>query len=132
MIEFIGFIFNWDDIIATKNQISTILTAGCELVANKLGSAADKVDDFFNPLLANIGDVEVTYDVDVSPDSGKEEDASGEVVDANNSTCANWASERMKNGGLRNSNAVRDDSECFSPFSYIESDEIPLTEICCR
>ncbi|RAQ76530.1 hypothetical protein COH20_010367 [Aspergillus flavus] len=111
LIKFIGFLFNWGDILKTKNQISSLLTTGCDLVANKLGDAAGGVDQFFARLIENIDDLGVEQDVEVSPGTGSDRSESSTVRDAQLSTSVNWAPERMKNGGLKSSNAVKSEND---------------------
>ena len=80
-------------------------------MANKLGDAAGGVDQFFARLIENIDDLGVEQDVEVSPGTGSDRSESSTVRDAQLSTSVNWAPERMKNGGLKSSNAVKSESK---------------------
>ena len=107
LIDFLGFMFDWDDILATKETVSSLITAGCDLAARKVGIAADTVDIFFKDVLAKIDGIEVKKDVSASSNSGKGGDEKSTTVkDAQNSTSFNWAGERMKNGGMKSSQEV--------------------------
>ncbi|KAK2758180.1 hypothetical protein FQN54_004024 [Arachnomyces sp. PD_36] len=111
LIEFIGYLFNWDDILQTKNQVSTLIDAGCDLAAAKAREDASAVDKFFDDLLAKIDGIEIKKDANVSPNSGSDKSQAPAVYDAQHSTSFNWTSERMKNGGLGSSKAVAQNNE---------------------
>ena len=107
LIDFLGFMFDWDDILATKETVSSLITAGCDLAARKVGVAANTVDVFFKDVLAKIDGIEVKKDVSASSNSGKGADEKSTTVkDAQNSTSFNWAGERMKNDGMKSSQEV--------------------------
>lgn len=46
LIDFVGFLFSWDDILATKNTISDLLTAGIEFGGMKISTIRQSVDRF--------------------------------------------------------------------------------------
>ncbi|KAL3422840.1 Vegetative incompatibility protein HET-E-1-like protein 20 [Phlyctema vagabunda] len=107
LIEFIGFIFDWDDILKTKDTVSALITAGCDLAARKVGAAASAVDGYFDGILAKIDGIEAVKDISASSSSGTGNDTSStKVNDAQHSTSFNWTGERMKNGGMSTSSDV--------------------------
>ncbi|KAL2002673.1 hypothetical protein VTN02DRAFT_6208 [Thermoascus thermophilus] len=110
LIEFLGFIFNWGDIVQTKDQFSALITAGFNLARNKMGGAADGVNQYFDGLLAKIDGLEIKKDVNVSPKSGSGYSKPSLIQDSEHGTALNWTSERMKNGGIQTSQAVKEDN----------------------
>lgn len=44
LIEFAGWLFDWEDILATKDSIKSLLNAGLEFGNQKLVTAEQKVD----------------------------------------------------------------------------------------
>ena len=122
LIDFLGFMFDWDDILATKETVSSLITAGCDLAARKVGIAADTVDIFFKDVLAKIDGIEVKKDVSASSNSGKGGDEKSTTVkDAQNSTSFNWAGERMKNGGMKSSQEVAKPGETQSDLQQLSA-----------
>jgi hypothetical protein len=111
LLEFIGFLFSWEDILKTKDQVSSLINAGCDLASTRVGGAATSVHKFFDGLLAKIDGVEVKKDVTASSNSGSDKSQAPVVHDVQHSTSFNWTSELMKNGGLKSSKAVSENSK---------------------
>lgn len=127
LIEFLGFIFNWGDIVQTKDQFSALITAGFNLARNKMGGAADGVNQYFDGLLAKIDGLEIKKDVNVSPKSGSGYSKPSLIQDSEHGTALNWTSERMKNGGIQSSQAVKEDSE-WSSITQTKTEDIRLKD----
>lgn len=99
LVDFIGFIFDWDDILTTKNTISNMLTAGFGYAALKMDDLAEKVDSFFDGVedtIDKLGSSIMTDKHLTAEGNGKK---GSEVEGAQTSTSTSWASERLKNGG---------------------------------
>lgn len=106
LVEFVGFLFNWDDILTTKDTISSLLTAGFGYAAIKIDDITRKVDGFF-------GQLEETVDKFGNSASPTKELTSGadeknkEVQEAQGGTSTTWATERLKNGGAGSNTKVK-------------------------
>jgi hypothetical protein len=108
VVEWIGFIFAWDDILETKNTISSLITAGCDLAANKVGEITTKADNFFASLISDIDNIGVVRDSkELNANSGDGLTSHDIVSSSQNSTSFNWAGERMKNGGAGTSSQIK-------------------------
>ncbi|KAF2835860.1 hypothetical protein M501DRAFT_1007694 [Patellaria atrata CBS 101060] len=94
LIEYLGFLFDWGDILDTKDQVSALITAGCDLAATKVGSTADSLEIFFSGLLAKVdGCIETTKNITASPNSGSNNNNSPVFNDTNGgmgSSLATW------------------------------------------
>jgi hypothetical protein len=44
LCDFVGFVFSWDDILATKMSIKNMINAGFDFAAFKVESVNDKID----------------------------------------------------------------------------------------
>ena len=55
LINWLGFIFNWDDIVTAHNIIVNVANKGFELAETKLGEAENTVADFFDNLKNQLG-----------------------------------------------------------------------------
>jgi len=102
VVEWVGFIFSWDDIIETKNTISSVLTAGIELGQMKVGDVAKTVDGLFVGLLADVDNLMATVDgtQSLSGNSGSQQSGGQSIQDTTSSTKFNWAGERLKTAEL--------------------------------
>ncbi|KAF7870614.1 hypothetical protein EAF04_004358 [Stromatinia cepivora] len=109
VVEWIGFIFSWGDILETKDTISSIITAGVDLAADKVSWVEGKVDAFFVSLLADVDSLGVAYDPskDMNAGSGDNLQDGSQIRGTQESTSYNWASERMKHGGAGTSTEVK-------------------------
>ncbi|KAF7502179.1 hypothetical protein GJ744_006768 [Endocarpon pusillum] len=101
LVDFIGFIFNWGDILTTKDTISQTITAGFGYAANKMDDLAVKVDGFFDRLERIIDQFGDSIKLDKQFSEG-EGDRDKEIKASQTSTSSTWASERLKNGGAAN------------------------------
>ncbi len=104
LVDFIGFIFSWDDIIDTKNTISSLLSAGFEYAAIKVDDLAENVDGFFEGMektIDNLGKDSLPSKSLTQDDGKKEEEENGK-----SSTSSSWIGERLKNGGAGQSTKI--------------------------
>ena len=93
--EFVGFIFNWKDVVETKNSISAVLTATLEAADSWVEQGQNKVNDVFENIeraIQNFGNFGIPEDVSTA-------DAVKGNQQSSCSTSATWALERLKNGG---------------------------------
>jgi hypothetical protein len=92
--DFVGFIFNWDDVVETKNTISAVITATIGAVDGWVEEGQEKINGFFETVEKAIrtpGILDELLSMS-TPDA----------ADAQQPRCmtsATWALERMKNGG---------------------------------
>jgi hypothetical protein len=93
LVDFIGFIFSWGDIIDTKNTISSLLSAGFEYAAIKVDDLAENVDNLGKDNLPSKS---------LTQDDGKQK----EEEDGKSSTSSSWIGERLKNGGAGQSTKI--------------------------
>lgn len=105
LINFIGFIFRWDDILATKNTISSTITAGFGYAALKMDDISTKVDGFFANMEKTVDQFGTSIKLDKQIGNA-ESNKDDKVQDAQTSTSSNWASERLKNGGAGSDTTV--------------------------
>lgn len=98
-MDFIGFIFNWDDILATKNSISSTLTAGLGYAGLKIGDLMNGVDEFFDGLENTIDKFGNSIKTDRQLKEAQELQDSTKGKKNGGDTSINWAAERLKNGG---------------------------------
>lgn len=105
LVDFVGFIFNWDDILTTKDTISSTLTAGFGYAALKMDDLATKVDGFFDGLEKTIDEFGKSIKLDKALSDG-EKGKDPKVEEAQTSTSTTWASERLKNGGAGSNTTV--------------------------
>ncbi|KAH0372867.1 hypothetical protein KCU65_g919, partial [Aureobasidium melanogenum] len=98
LVDFVGFIFDWDDILATKDTISATITAGFGYAAIKMDDLTAKADGFFIYLENAVDEfgTKIKLDKKLSEGTDKKDD---KVDDTSSSTSTGWASERLKNGG---------------------------------
>lgn len=104
LVDFIGFIFSWGDIIDTKNTISSLLSAGFEYAAIKVDDLAENVDGFFEGMektIDNLGKDNLPSK-SLTQDDGKKI----EEEDGKSSTSSSWIGERLKNGGAGQSTKI--------------------------
>lgn len=94
--DFIGFVFNWGDIMATKRTISAFLNAGFGCVNLKIDGLMDSVDEFFDGIESTIDDFGDKFKTNKQLDSKQ---GSAQKDQKKGGTSANWAAERLKNGG---------------------------------
>lgn len=98
LIDFIGFLFAWSDILDTKNTISATITAGLGYAGTKVDSLITKSDAFFDDLSRTVdalGD-----SISTSKRIGTDDaDRDSKSKEAESSTTVSWAQERLKNGG---------------------------------
>ncbi|KAL2817704.1 hypothetical protein BDW59DRAFT_165860 [Aspergillus cavernicola] len=132
LIDFVGFLFNWDDIIATKNQVSALITSGIDLTADKIGLVEDKVKEMLDNVVNNIRGVDL--DKDIKASSGK--DGSERSLETLlHTTADSWMGERLKNGGMMGLSPLEDNldltpdgmarawwKEASEPFANIRGD----------
>lgn len=118
LVEWVGFIFSWGDILETKDTISSIISAGIELGEMKVGDVTNTIDGFFVSLLNDVDSLMVTSNggKSLSGSSGSSYNGSQTVQDTTSSTKFNWAGERLKNGGAGTSTQIVTNSK-FSKSS---------------
>jgi hypothetical protein len=118
LVEWIGFIFSWGDILETKDTISSVLTAGIELGQIKVGDITNTIDGFFVSLLADVDRLMVTQNgtQSLSGSSGSQDSDHQTVEDTTSSTKFNWAGERLKNGGAGTSTQIVTNSKSTPIF----------------
>lgn len=118
LVEWVGFIFSWGDILETKDTISSIISAGIELGEMKVGDVTNTIDGFFVGLLNDVDSLMVTSNggKSLSGSSGSSYNGSQTVQDTTSSTKFNWAGERLKNGGAGTSTQIVTNSK-FSKSS---------------
>lgn len=106
LCDYVGFIFNWQDILETKDTISSIFTAGFGYAANKVDDAVDRMDEIFGKIEDAIDQfgTSVKSSKSISAKTGPRDE---KVDEAQSSTSCLWASERMKNGGAGTSTKVK-------------------------
>ncbi|TXC08244.1 hypothetical protein FocTR4_00004234 [Fusarium oxysporum f. sp. cubense] len=102
LVDFIGFMFNWGDILATKNTISSTITAGLGYAATKMDHIQTKVDGFFTALENTVDQFGSSIKLDKQL-GGKNLSCDQKVSDALSSTSTTWTSERLRNGGASTS-----------------------------
>ncbi|KAG9758073.1 hypothetical protein KCU73_g4084, partial [Aureobasidium melanogenum] len=98
LVDFIGFIFNWDDILATKDTISATITAGFGYAAIKMDDLTAKADGFFTDLEKTVDEfgTKIKLDKKLNEKAGDKDENEDNKT---SSTSTTWASERLKNGG---------------------------------
>lgn len=96
--DFVGFIFNWEDIKETKNTISTLITASIGAACDKVGDIEKKVDSFFDNL-----DKKIDQFGPVGPQKIMANQNGKSQRTESNGTSASWTQERLKNGGATSS-----------------------------
>lgn len=98
LVDFIGFIFSWDDILTTKDTMSSTITADFGYAGLKMDDLSAKVDGFFTNLEKTVDEFGTSIKLDEQV-GGAEANKDGKVKDAQSPTSTTWASERLKNGG---------------------------------
>jgi hypothetical protein len=99
LVDFVGFIFNWDDIKQTKNSISSTINAGFDYAGIKIDDVAVKVDGFFDGLERTIDQFGDGISAQKKISDKAAESSDPKSKDAQSSTQTTWAQERLKNGG---------------------------------
>ncbi|KAK4695852.1 hypothetical protein P7C71_g1975, partial [Lecanoromycetidae sp. Uapishka_2] len=93
LIDFLGFLFAWDDIVNAKDSLSAFLTTGLEWGAEKVDVVIPKVDQLFADITKWIG--EPKTDKDVEPiDQGSSSDQTRQK-----SMGYNWSKYHLVHGG---------------------------------
>ncbi|RBR22926.1 uncharacterized protein FIESC28_04224 [Fusarium coffeatum] len=105
LVDFIGFIFSWDDILTTKDTISSTITAGLGYAAIKMDDISAKVDGFFTDLEKTVEQFGESIKLDKKL-GGDNDPKDKKVAEAQSSTSTTWASERLKNGGAGTNTTV--------------------------
>ncbi|KAF5655281.1 hypothetical protein F25303_689 [Fusarium sp. NRRL 25303] len=126
LVDFIGFMFNWRDILATKNTISSTITAGLGYAATKIDGLQTRVDGFLTSLERTVDQFgsSITLDKQLG---GENMPSDQKVSDAQSSTATTWASERLRNGGASTSTKadfqgdLKNTSLCFD----LTSNQLP-------
>ena len=117
VVEFVGFLFNWPDIIQTKDTLSTLITAGLKLAETKVGDARSNADDFFGNLEKKIDGVSNTkISKDVSTNEKENSVGGNEVKGIQSSVAFNWATERAKNARIVSSAKVNTNGKSYMPL----------------
>jgi hypothetical protein len=93
-------LFNWGDILATKDTISSLLSSGMGYASTKIKGMTVKVDEVCDKLTHSIDEWgEAAPTKKLNSAQGDESDKTGQITEAQGSTSCTWASERLKNGG---------------------------------
>ena len=50
LIDFLGFLFNWDDILDTKDSLSAFMIAGLDWCSGKIDETIPKIDKYFGDI----------------------------------------------------------------------------------
>ena len=64
LIDYLGFLFDWDDILDAKDTFSAFITAGIHWSADKIDSVIPDVDSFFQKILDGLGKKPTELDVE--------------------------------------------------------------------
>lgn len=109
LVEWIGFIFSWNDILETRDTINSVINAGLDFGAQKVEDVAARADAMFVGLLGDVDKFMVAPKgfAKISGDSASSNDHDGAVTTCTSSTKFNWAGERLKNGGAGTSSRVQ-------------------------
>ncbi|KAL1876851.1 hypothetical protein VTK73DRAFT_9153 [Phialemonium thermophilum] len=106
LVEFVGFLFDWDDILTTKDTISSLLTAGFGYAAIKIDDITQKVDGFFEQLEETI-DKFGNAALPTKEQTAETSDKNKKVQESQSGTSTSWATERLKNGGAGSKTKVK-------------------------
>ncbi|KAK1774877.1 hypothetical protein QBC45DRAFT_489404 [Copromyces sp. CBS 386.78] len=112
LVDFVGFVFNWDDILATKDTISNTITAALGYGGSKIDHFSTRVDGFFDDLERTIDNFGTSVKLDKPEiDSATKADtiansSENQIKEAQSATATTWTSERLKNGGAGSETTV--------------------------
>lgn len=97
LIDFLGFLFNWDDIVNTKNSLSAFMTAGLTWSAGKVDGIIPDVDQFFKDVRKTIGNTKTDVDkVEITKGTPSDQER-------NKSIGYNYGNYHMMHGGASES-----------------------------
>ncbi|KAH8802584.1 hypothetical protein F5884DRAFT_683783 [Xylogone sp. PMI_703] len=103
LIEFAGFLFAWDDIIQTKNTISSLLNTGLDYASSQIINAEAKVDQFFDNLKKLAGTPATSPVEQMNANSAPSDQT---TLASSHNTSVKWTGERYKNGGASDSSEI--------------------------
>ncbi|PKY03502.1 hypothetical protein P168DRAFT_163712 [Aspergillus campestris IBT 28561] len=95
--DFVGFIFEWDDIIRTKDQVSALVTSGIDYAASKAVKFETTIEEALDKWLEDVTDYTPPDDIKASAHRDADESPL-EVLLSDTATA--WMGERLKNGGM--------------------------------
>ena len=99
LCDFLRFLFNWDDIVQTKNTISQLLSANLDLAAEKVEHKRTEVQGLFKAVRQKVGDAVYPKGIRADTDEpGKDP----KVKEATSGSAFHLTTYHMKNGGFAN------------------------------
>ena len=93
LIEYLGFLFAWGDIIQTKNSLKAFMTGGLDWAAGKVDAIIPTIDQFFTNIKNDIQTQQIT-ESDQSVDQGPPN-----TTEAQKSMGFNWTNYHMVHSG---------------------------------
>ncbi|KAJ5047936.1 hypothetical protein NUH16_006433 [Penicillium rubens] len=96
LINILGHIFNWKEIISTKNSISALLTSSIDLLAEKAGDAGERLSSKMSEAAKTMREGQARSDIGEKISS----DSNPSLKGLSYNTSVAWMGERMKNGGM--------------------------------
>ncbi|KAF8253324.1 hypothetical protein K440DRAFT_657303 [Wilcoxina mikolae CBS 423.85] len=105
-IEWLGFLFEWDDIVDTHKMIVTMANQSIQWGADNVESFATVVDDFFVGIENTIRDLTLPKELKDIQGSEKQitdiagSDASEKPTAASNTPGGNWCNYQLEHGGI--------------------------------
>ncbi|KAL8867094.1 MAG: hypothetical protein Q9174_005883 [Haloplaca sp. 1 TL-2023] len=100
LCDFVGFLFNWDDIVQTKNTISQLLSANLDLAAEKVDQKRTEVQGLFKAVRQKVGDAVYPKGIKADPDKSSKDP---KVKEATSGSAFHLTSYHMKNSDMANS-----------------------------